>query len=222
MVATPPGPADRLVLACVPSLGALWLRLARLTMRLRWVGAGGALPEDGGPVIYAFWHSQLAMMPWAQLRPPSVVPISRSRDGEWTARLFRHLAVEPVRGSSSRGGVSALKGLVRASRRGRDLAITPDGPRGPAERAKAGAVWLAQVSERPLLPLAFACRPALRLNSWDRLLVPLPFGTGVFLYGEPLWVPAGVKGDGREAFRLELQRRLRELSARAARELLLP
>lgn len=206
-----------MLLALLPRAGALWLRLARATMRLRWEGAEEALPDDDGPVIYAFWHEQLAMMPWVQLRPPSVVPISRSRDGEWTARLFLRLpvGVETVRGSTSRGGAVALRGLVRAARRGRDLAITPDGPRGPARRVQAGAVWLARLTGRPLLPVAFACRPRIRLRSWDRMILPVPWGTGVFVYGERLWVERDAPGDEAEAARVRLARRLDELSARA-------
>ena len=162
-------PADRLVRAVAPVLGAAWLRATRATMRLRFHGRDTALPEDDGPVIYAFWHAQLAMMPWVQLRPPSVVPISQSRDGEWTARLFSRLNAETVRGSTSRGGAAALRGLVRAAREGKDLAITPDGPKGPAEKVQPGAIWLARLSGRPLLPVAFASRPVFHVGSWDRM-----------------------------------------------------
>ena len=209
---------DRVLLAVAPPLAAAWLRLARATMRLRWEGADTALPEDEGPVIYAFWHSQLAMMPWVQLRPPSVVPISRSFDGEWTARLFGHLRVEVVRGSSSRGGVVALRGLVRAARQGKDLAITPDGPRGPAGQVQPGAIWLARITGRPLLPAAFVSRPALRLRSWDRLMVPLPFARGVFRYGEPLWVASDADEQARARAGKELTSRLEALTARAQQD----
>jgi lysophospholipid acyltransferase (LPLAT)-like uncharacterized protein len=160
------------------------------------------------------------MMPWVQLRPPSVVAVSRSRDGEWTARLFARLQVDAVRGSSSRGGASALRALVRAGRGGRDLAITPDGPQGPAEVVQAGAVWLARLTGRPLLPVAFACRPCLRVGSWDRMIVPLPLARGVFEYGELLWVDRDAAPEAVEAARLELQRRIAAASERAAQRLI--
>lgn len=208
-------PGDRIVLALAPRAGALWLRTARATMRLRWIGRSGALPDDGGPVIYAFWHDQLAMMPWVQLRPPSVVAVSRSRDGELTVRLFERLGVEAVRGSSSRGGSAALRGLVRAARSGKDLAITPDGPRGPRRQAKEGAAWLAQATGRPLLPVAFAARPRYRLGTWDRLMLPVPFGRGAFVYGEPLWVDRSDGSAARREATDELGRRLGETTARA-------
>jgi len=211
---------DDLVLWVAPRLGALWLRGTRRLMRIRYHGRDTALPADGGPLIYAFWHAQLAMMPWVQLRPPSVVAVSRSRDGEWTARLFARLQVDAVRGSSSRGGASALRALVRAGRGGRDLAITPDGPQGPAEVVQAGAVWLARLTGRPLLPVAFACRPCLRVGSWDRMIVPLPLARGVFEYGELLWVDRDAAPEAVEAARLELQRRIAAASERAAQRLI--
>ena len=211
---------DRLVLAVVPSLGAGWLRATRGTMRIRFHGRDTALPDDGGPLIYAFWHSQLAMMPWVQLRPPSVVPISQSKDGEWTARLFSRLNAETVRGSTSHGGATALRGLVRAARRGKDLAITPDGPQGPAENVQPGAIWLARLSGRPLLPVAFACKPAIRVGSWDRMIVPLPFSRGVFEYGDLLWVARDADDAAVEEARVELESRINSITDRARQRLI--
>ena len=203
----------------VPPLGAAWLKLTRATMRLQFHGRADALPADEGPVIYAFWHAQLAMMPWVQLRPPSVVPVSRSKDGEWTARLFARLDCETVRGSTTRGGPAALRGLARAARAGRDLAITPDGPKGPAEEVQLGAVWLAKLTGRPLLPVAFDCRPRPCVGSWDRIIVPLPFSRGAFEYGELLWIPRDADEETTEAGRVELQIRIRETTERARRRL---
>lgn len=212
---------ERLGRALAPTLGSGWIRLCRATGRLRWIGREAALPEDGGPVIYAFWHHQLAMMPWVQLRPPTVVAISRSRDGELTEQLFSGLDVEAVRGSSSRGGAAALRGLVRAARRGRDLAITPDGPRGPARTAKEGAARLARLTGRPLLPVAFRCRPRIRLGTWDRMVLPVPFGRGTFVYGDLQWVATDASARECDRVTAELTRRLDELTDRAERALLI-
>lgn len=201
--------------------GAAFLRLVRMTNRIERVGVETARPPDAGPVIYAFWHAQLAMMPWVQLGNLTAVPISRSADGEVTALLFRKLGVEPVRGSSSRGGAVAARALVAACRRGLDLGITPDGPRGPARVVQPGASWIARVSGRPLLPVAFACTRHRRLRSWDRMLVPLPFGRGVFVYGELLWVAPDADEEGLRRADAELARRLAEVTDRAD-ALLLP
>jgi len=189
-------------------------------MRLSVHGREKALPDDGGPLIYAFWHAQLVLMPWAQLRPPTVVPVSLSKDGEWAARLFSRLNAETVRGSTSRGGAKALRGLVRAVRAGKDVAITPDGPKGPAERVQPGAVWLASLSGRPLLPVAFAARPCGHVGSWDRMIVPLPFSRGVFQYGDLLWVPRDTDEAGMEEARLELQGRISAATHDARQRLL--
>jgi lysophospholipid acyltransferase (LPLAT)-like uncharacterized protein len=204
------------VRALVPPLAAGWLRLARATMRLRWHGRETALPADGRPVIYCFWHAQLAMMPWVQIRPPSVVPISRSTDGDLTVDIFSRLEVEAVRGSTSRGGSSAVRGMLRAARAGQDMAITPDGPRGPAGVVQPGAAWLSQATGCPLLPVAFAARPALYIGSWDRMIFPLPFARGAFAYGERLQVPRDADERQLSAATSELERRLHELSGLAA------
>lgn len=190
-MALPRGPLRPLMLRLLPLCGIGYLRLVHASSRIERVGADGALPADGGPVIYCFWHEQLAMMPWVQFRPPTVVPVSRSDDGELTARLFHGLGVEPVRGSSSRGGAAAARSLVRALRSGRDAGITLDGPRGPARVVQPGAAWVARATGRPLLPVAYACSRRRRLGSWDRMIVPLPFGRGLFAYGESLWVESG-------------------------------
>lgn len=212
-MALPHGPLRPLLLKLLPLFGIGYLRAVHSTSRIDRLGAEGALPADGGPVIYCFWHEQLAMMPWVQFRPPTVVPVSRSEDGDLTARLFRGLGVEPVRGSSSRGGLAAARSLVRALRAGRDAGITLDGPRGPARVVQPGAAWVARATGRPLLPVAFACSRMRRLGSWDRMILPLPLGRGVFAYGEPLRV--GHRERDLEPIDRELGRRVDDETARA-------
>ena len=185
-------------------------------MTLKREGAAEALPADGGPVIYCFWHEQLAMMPWVQFRPPTSVPISRSRDGEVTARLFSYLGVDAVRGSSSRGGAAAARGMLRAAQCGRDLGITPDGPRGPARVVRPGATWIAKATGRPILPVAFHCSRCWRMRSWDRMLLPLPFAHGVFVYGTHLWVPREADAAVLASADQRLAQQLLELTNRAS------
>lgn len=218
-MAAPRGALRSLALAVVPALGAGYLRLVRATTRLSRVGADTALPDDDGPVIYCFWHEQLVMMPWVQFRPPTVVPISRSEDGEITARLFGWLGVEAVRGSSSRGGALAARGMLGAAREGRDLGITPDGPRGPAREVQPGATWVARATGRPLLPVAFACTRFRRLGTWDRMILPLPLGRGVFVYGEHLWVPGEADAEALVRADRLLADRLDQVGEQAAQSL---
>lgn len=209
------GLGDRIVRALVPPLGAGYLKLVHATTRLTRAGDKTALPADGRPVIYSFWHEMLVMMPWMQFRPPTVTPISSSRDGDYTASLFARLGVEPTRGSSSRGGALAARGMVSAARAGRDCGITPDGPRGPARVVQPGATWVARATGCPLLPVAFACTRFRRLRTWDRMLLPLPFGRGVFVYGEHLYVPRKTTRAGLAAADAELARRIDEATERA-------
>ncbi len=199
----------------IAPVGAAYLRLVHATMRLTREGAALALPKDGGPVIYCFWHEQLAMMPWVQFRPPTAVPVSRSRDGEVTARLFAYLGVKPVRGSTTRGGAAAARGMLRAAQRGLDLGITPDGPRGPARKVQQGATWIAKATGRPLLPVAFNCSRSRRLRSWDRMLMPLPFARGAFVYGPHLWVPRDADEPALASADQKLAEQLAEVTQRA-------
>ena len=199
----------------LPPVGAAYLKLVRRTMRLSREGAERALPADGTPVAYCFWHEQLAMMPWVQFRPPTVVPVSQSRDGDFTTGLFTRLGVEATRGSSSRGGALAARGLVAAARAGRDLGVTLDGPRGPARVVQPGATWVARATGCALLPIGFACSRYRRLGSWDRLIVPLPFARGVFVYGDHLYVPRATPRDELAAADRELARRVDEATKRA-------
>jgi len=114
---------------------------------------------------------------------------SRSRDGELISRALGSLGIETSRGSSSRGGAMGLRDLVRRARSGSDLAVTPDGPRGPLRKVQPGTVLAAAVCDLPVVPVALAARPAAEWPSWDRLVVPLPFGRVEVVFGAPLRVP---------------------------------
>ena len=140
------------------------------------------------------------------------VPISRSRDGEHITAVVRHLGLgEPPRGSSSRGGSAALRGIVRAVRDTGIVAVLVDGPRGPAREPKVGVVAAARLSGEPVLPVVLVARPRIRFASWDRTQLPLPFARIVVGWGERLPVPRHADEDEEEQARLELGRRLRDL-----------
>ena len=141
-----------------------------------------------------------------------LVLASRSRDGELVARYVRHFGLSTVRGSSSRGGGSALRALVGAIQNGVDVAIVPDGPRGPREQLQPGVVTLAALSGAPVVPLAIGARPARRLRSWDRFLVPLPFARCVLAFGAPMRVD---RDADREHAAKELEQALAEVTERA-------
>jgi lysophospholipid acyltransferase (LPLAT)-like uncharacterized protein len=161
------------------------------------------------PVIAAFWHQRLALMPalWRRVHGVNggregVVLVSRNRDGRFIGDILAHFHVSVVHGSSSKpgkatgkGGVAAALQLQAVLARGGAVVMTPDGPRGPARVAAPGVAHLAALTGAPVLPVAAQCRPRLTLNSWDRMVLPLPFGRGVLVCLPPI----GVARDGAEA-----------------------
>ena len=176
-------PTQRLTLFLAPRLAALLIRLLGLTLRYHDI-YDPAHPDPTpvettpGPTVYAFWHrSLLACAPRFRNNDIAIL-ISRSFDGELIARTVERLGFRPVRGSSSRGGVSALRTLADAYREGLHCAITVDGPRGPAMVAQPGAAQLARLVGAPWIGAFYALPTrAWTLRTWDRFLIPKPFST---------------------------------------------
>src|SRR2546429_3550367 len=139
---------------------------------------------------------------------------SRSRDGEIVSRYVARFGLATIRGSSSRGGAGALRQLVATVRAGEDVAVVPDGPRGPRRQLQPGVVTLAALTGAPIVPLAFAARPARRLASWDEQLVPWPFARSVLVLGETIAVP---RDADRERTVKEVERALNDTTADADR-----
>jgi hypothetical protein len=153
----------------------------------------------GKPLIYALWHETIITI-IGHWRGHAIQGLaSQSFDGELTAEIMRHLGYPPpTRGSSSRGGVEALMSHAEALQAGRHVAITVDGPRGPAYRAKPGILRVAHASGFSIVPTACVAAPDWRVHSWDRTQVPPPFAKVAFVLGEPL-APESLDGpDGLE------------------------
>jgi len=179
------------VIAVLTWLSVFLLRNLFRSLRMSYVGRevlDRLIHAEGRRVMGAFWHGRLLMMPFAHPEVSWAVMVSRHPDGEMISRVAERFGIRPVRGSSRRGGGVALLGMVRASRRGYHLAITPDGPVGPREQVKTGTIELARLAGTPIIPVAFAASHGRFERSWDRLLIPYPFGRGVFVYGEPVVV----------------------------------
>jgi lysophospholipid acyltransferase (LPLAT)-like uncharacterized protein len=137
--------------------------------------------------------------------------ISPSVDGEIGAMIVRSLGGEVIRGSSTHTGARALRDYYQAlAHDSISPAITPDGPRGPPWKFKPGAVLLAQLSGRPMVPLSYAASRALKIK-WDRFVIPCPFSRIVVAVGEPVYVPKGLDAAGLERLQLDMERRLRML-----------
>lgn len=138
------------------------------------------------PKIYCFWHSTLLVVSYLFRRTGKTAIVSRSRDGLIAAGVAKRLGHEVVYGSSRRGGAEALRGSIRALRAGRSLGITPDGPKGPPEKAKAGAAQIAILSGAPAVTIKIDTKSAWRLKSWDRFIIPYPFAKISVVLSEPI------------------------------------
>ncbi len=197
-----------------PPLGAAVIRLLYASQRREIIGQERLEPlwSAGERFIYAFWHDQLLLMIMSYRGPGARILISASRDGELIARTMRCFGYDGVRGSSSRQGRAAFRELVALGRQSFDLALTPDGPKGPRHRLKPGVVELARITGRAVVPIAFACSRGHRFSSWDRFLLPYPFGRAVFQYGDPLrFLP----GETSSSFGERLQHAMEEIERRA-------
>jgi len=172
----------------LPWLAAGLIRLLRRSMRCETIGLEHARPywDRGEHVIITFWHDQLLLMAPGYQGPGTRILISQSKDGELIARTMEFLGQGAVRGSSNRGGPRALREMVRLAGQPYDLAITPDGPKGPRHVAKEGVAQIARLTRRAMVPMAFVASRGHRFASWDRFLFPFPFCRGVYAYGEPL------------------------------------
>jgi len=143
----------------LPPVAAAIIRAIGGSMRVETRGhdALDKLYGEGRNIILAFWHAQQLMIPLGYRGAGSHVLISRHGDGEIIARIIARFGHEAVRGSSTRGGAGALRALIKLGRSGRDVVVTPDGPKGPRQVAKLGVVQLAKATGLPIVPLAFAC-----------------------------------------------------------------
>jgi len=167
--------------------------------------------QTGKGMIGAFWHYSILFLFYHFRTFRAAAMVSASKDGEYIARLLLLMGSLPVRGSSHRGGVKALKEMIERLRQGHNGAIVADGSQGPARQAQAGCILMASKSGLPIFPVVWAARRVLTFNSWDRTAMPLPFTTIVVQHGEPLWVDPGIGVEQVEALRLELEQRLNRL-----------
>ena len=163
-------------------------------------------------VIFAFWHGQLLPLVYHHRNEGIVVLVSEHTDGEYIAQVIHRHGFETARGSSTRSGVKGLKGMVRAAREGKDLAFTPDGPRGPRQKFKWGALVAAQLTGRPVIPIGVGSDRAWYLNSWDRFMIPKPFSNLRIRYGKPHWVPRDASEATLKGIAGELERTLKDFA----------
>jgi len=146
------------------------------------------------PIVYVLWHSRLLPLIHNRRGEGVALLISRHRDGGYLADLCERWGYEVVRGSSHRGGATGLLGLIRYLEGGREVGTTPDGPRGPAEQVKPGAVAAAQHANAFVIAMGARASSAWWFETWDRLCIPKPFATVEVVYSAPLAIEAGKEG----------------------------
>lgn len=192
---------------------AAWLiRALGATWRVRTEGRNPLIGNRDAQ-IGAMWHRDGIVAAWWFRDLGISTPVSRSADGDLVAPIVVALGYgELPRGSSSRGGGAALRGLVRSLEAGASAGILIDGPHGPARQSKLGIVSLARLTGTPITPIAFGASRALRFNSWDGTILPLPFARVVARFGEPICVPREATPDDEAALREEVDARFNSLT----------
>jgi len=197
---------DRALLGATEWLGPQLFRAVYGTLRYEVEGEDNQASTwgEGRPVIFVTWHGRLLPLLHLYRGKGIVMLVSQHRDGEYLTRLARGLGYEAVRGSSTRGGYPALREMVRTVKRGRSVAITPDGPQGPREVFKPGALQAARMTGAPVIPVMAGADRAWWIEGWDRFLVPKPFTRVRVSVGEPSYVPRDSSAD-------DLKRRARAL-----------
>jgi lysophospholipid acyltransferase (LPLAT)-like uncharacterized protein len=201
----------------------LWILLNSVAATLRYRVRdphGFMARKDFGQAIYCIWHNRLALcmkiyFAFGIKRHQTAGLaglVSASRDGAFLSAVLKRFGVQPVRGSSSRRGAQALLELTTWAERGYDLAITPDGPRGPRYIVQDGAMSLAQITGLPVVPVSYFLKWKIQLKSWDGFQIPLPFSVCEVTAGKIFQVPREIADDGREELRKQLETELRAIS----------
>ena len=203
----------------VPWTASLIMRAGAGTLRRRDVGCEHleGCRAKGEPLIFAFWHGRLLLMPFATPGTQATILISQHRDGEYIARIARRLGFTVERGSATRGGAEAFRKLVRALKEGRNVVLTPDGPKGPSRQVKSGVIELSRLSGMPIVPGAVGVAPSILLSSWDRFVIPYPFARCVYVWGPPVYVPPDISRTEAERYQSLLAERLDAVTSDADR-----
>lgn len=199
--------------------GAAAARSLVRTLSLRYHPLGPDLGDGRGRLadrfIYSIWHENL-LLPTARFGGRDLaVLISSHADGQILGGLIAAMGMTMVQGSSTRGGVEAVRRLIRSDAPWKHLAITVDGPRGPRRIVQPGAVYIASRTGMKLVPVGVAYHRPWRLNSWDRFAIPRPFSRARCVTGEPIAVPADLRANGLEEYRRKLQSEMDRLNRAA-------
>ncbi len=201
--------AARLAVGGLSLLGRTW--------RLEWIGKDLVEEWSRKGCIFAFWHGQALIPAWAYRKKGVAVMVSLHRDGEIMNRALARLGFKRIRGSTSKGGNTALSAMAALLRKGGLAAITPDGPRGPRFKVHPGVFLLAARTGSPILPCGIAAKSQWTLKSWDAFMIPRPFTRVRIAAGDPIHVPADLARSDLSFQAENLRETLTKLNDQAAR-----
>lgn len=168
--------------------------------------------NSGGPILLTAWHFAFPAVIYHNRDRNGLLMVSRSRDGEWAARVLSHLGYRCFRGSPGKGGSIALKQLINHIHDGVAGGFIADGSQGPPRIAQKGILVLARYTQAPLIPVSMAANPCFRFPSWDKTVLAKPFARVVLAYGAPIRVPREASADEMEKLRLHLEESLNSLT----------
>ena len=194
-----------------------FLRMLYLSCRVQRQFPQSTLPYLRGekPAIFCFWHGRMVMQPFMKPPRPMFVLISHHNDGALITATMRWFGIDSVRTARKKGGTPAIRELLAVTERGDNIAITPDGPRGPFQKAAEGAAYVAMRTGYPIVPLAFSATRHWRLRSWDKFMIPKFFTKLVFITADPMRIAADSDDDALTAATAALQHTLADITAQA-------
>ncbi|MBV6518476.1 MAG: hypothetical protein DCC43_07175 [Candidatus Brocadia sp.] len=196
-------------------LGAWFIRLLAFTIRIQDNPRGFNKKITNTHAIYTFWHCLMLIPAYVGRHRNIQVLISQHSDGEYIAQVIKRLGFGVIRGSTTRGGARAVKGMINKIREGYPIAITPDGPRGPRCIVQPGCIYLSQKARLPIIPATIGLSRYWKLPSWDQFRIPKPFSRALMMYGDPIHIPPRLTEEESERYRLLVENRMNEMTEKA-------
>lgn len=196
-------------------LGAWFIKLLALTIRIQDEPRGFNEKITTIHAIYTFWHCLMLIPAFVGRNKNIQVLISQHSDGEYIAQVIKRLGFGVIRGSTTRGGARAVKGMVDKIREGYPVAITPDGPRGPRCIVQSGCIYLSQKTGLPIIPATIGLSHYWKLPSWDEFRIPKPLSRALIMYGDPIHIPPNLTEEETEHYRLLVEKIMNEMTETA-------
>ncbi|MGB0935329.1 MAG: lysophospholipid acyltransferase family protein [Alphaproteobacteria bacterium] len=196
------------VQATISYIIALYMRLVYHTTR--WTYENEHFPkaywDAGKPFLGCFWHGRMGMMTYAWRHDsPFYMVISSHSDGKLISGAIRHQGIETIAGSSSKGGSEAMRNVLKVLKAGHTVGITPDGPRGPRFIVNPGIINIARMAKVDILPVSYSTTRRVVVSSWDRMVIPLPFGRGIIRWEQPISYDAVSNKDNTDMIKQQLE-----------------